>query len=530
MRKIEIVLIITVMVFLAIYTLVSDGKGLMRNLDEVFIYYYHEYPCYYEVTDWLHNFAAENPHIAMAESLGYSTRDSLAIWALKISNDPTVNQDKITAMINGSMHAEEIVGTVVCQFVAETLAAGYGIEEEITRYVDNFELWIVPIVNPEGYQVVMEELDYTFRKNKRDNNENGVFDFVFYHGNDTDGVDLNRNFPFNWDGPDAIDEWHSSFYRGPGPASESETQAMIRLCERERFTFSIWYHSSATGLFAETIIYPYKYQDTIICPDQDRNGAIAYRYAMNLMAEDVGAYNAQISQRMHGNAPDWEYYRFATVSFMTEIGTETQPPFEVAEFQMRNHFYGLEYLFRRTLDEEILRVHVTDYETGEPIEARVEIEGRHREGLTGQRYTDPIHGAHYRLMLAGNYTVWVSAEGYDEQYIDITIERGTPYDLAVELRTDAVAEDNLINNPKILTIEAIKPNPFNCSAEIKFNNEISTDEVIMVFNTSGTLVDRIRGNGTKSIRWIPDEHTASGLYLFTAGDNVTLPSKAVLVK
>jgi hypothetical protein len=101
--------------------------------------------------------------------------------------------------------------------------------------VNELTTWIVPLINPEGFMVVVEGLDTVFRKNKRDNNENGIFNFVPGTGNDTDGVDLNRNFPLNWDGEESSPYWYSTTYRGPSPASEPEVQAMMRLCERERF-------------------------------------------------------------------------------------------------------------------------------------------------------------------------------------------------------------------------------------------------------------------------------------------------------
>ncbi len=515
------------MAFFAIGFLIADGKSIMQNLDELHTYYYHDYPDYYEVMDWLSDFADENSDICIAESLGFSTRDSLPIWALKISDNPAVDEDEITVMVNGSIHAEEIVGTNVCQFLAETLAAAYGIEDEPTRFVDNYEIWIVPIVNPEGYQVVMEGLDYTFRKNKRDNNEDGVFNYVFYHANDTDGVDLNRNFPYNWDGPDAVDEMHSSFYRGPSPASEQETQAMIRLCERENFTFSIWYHSSASGMFNEKVIYPYKYQDTIICPDQDRNAYIAMRYASTLRKREHGVYIHQIGQRMHGNSTDWEYYRNATLAFMTEIGTETQPPWEIVEWQKRNHYNGLEYLFQRTLDDEILRAHVYDSTTGEPIRARIEIEGRYREGYTDPRYTDSLHGAHYRLIMAGDYNLWISAEGYHDKYIDISIERGVPFDIDIALSRDESIEENPIDKPQKLTMMKILPNPFNSACELEFNRMIP-NATINIYAIDGKIIDEIQFRNAKTAKWIPDADLPSGIYLI--GIDGEILSRAIFIK
>jgi hypothetical protein len=67
----------------------------------------------------------------------------------------------------------------------------------------NLEIWIVPTYNPEGLNVVHNGLDVSYRKNKHDFSPtgptpNGVFDYDPAIGNDIDGVDLNRNYDFNW--------------------------------------------------------------------------------------------------------------------------------------------------------------------------------------------------------------------------------------------------------------------------------------------------------------------------------------------
>jgi hypothetical protein len=56
-------------------------------------------------------------------------------------------------------------------------------------------LWFIPTLNPEGHNVVTANLDVSYRKNKRDNNNNGIFDFNPVTGGDIDGVDINRNLP-----------------------------------------------------------------------------------------------------------------------------------------------------------------------------------------------------------------------------------------------------------------------------------------------------------------------------------------------
>ncbi len=84
-----------------------------------------------------------------------------------------------------------------------------GIDEDlmeglVTYLVDNREIWIVPLLNPDGY-----EYDRTisepgqgggWRKNQRDQSQNlGMrSDGNGYFDEENDGVDLNRNYPYEW--------------------------------------------------------------------------------------------------------------------------------------------------------------------------------------------------------------------------------------------------------------------------------------------------------------------------------------------
>jgi plastocyanin len=66
------------------------------------------------------------------------------------------------------------------------------IEERVTYIVDNYEIWVIPILNPDGYMYDRDDPSRFWRKNMRDNDQNDRY------GDDCDGVDLNRNFPLHW--------------------------------------------------------------------------------------------------------------------------------------------------------------------------------------------------------------------------------------------------------------------------------------------------------------------------------------------
>ena len=99
----------------------------------------------------------------------------------------------------------------------------------------------LPVANPDGYDYTFTPDNRLWRKNLRDNNNDGKIT------PDPDGVDPNRNFPTNWnyDNEGSSSEFASETYRGPGPGSEAETKAFQKLLDRVGFEMNVNYHTAA---------------------------------------------------------------------------------------------------------------------------------------------------------------------------------------------------------------------------------------------------------------------------------------------
>lgn len=128
----------------------------------------------------------------------------------------------------------------------ERFAAG---EPEAVYLLTNRQLFVVPVVNPDGYvfnQTRNPQGGGLWRKNRRENG-GGAF-----------GVDLNRNYGTMefWDAPNNGSSLAtgSDTYRGPAPFSEPETQAIRSLCSVRNFKTALNYHT-----FSNLLIYPYSY-------------------------------------------------------------------------------------------------------------------------------------------------------------------------------------------------------------------------------------------------------------------------------
>jgi len=187
--------------------------------------------CYYnyaQIDSLLHLYEANNSDIAKVYTIGYSQQDNVPIYAMRISDNVAVDESEPALLFVGQVHAEEVLGTqITMSNIAEILANRQ--QPPYTQWIGQLDMWFVPTLNPEGHHVVTGGFDISYRKNKRDNNNNGIFDYVPSTGYDIDGVDINRNFSFNWVHGDTLLQGGGlevyDYYRGPAPMSESENRA-----------------------------------------------------------------------------------------------------------------------------------------------------------------------------------------------------------------------------------------------------------------------------------------------------------------
>jgi murein tripeptide amidase MpaA len=210
--------------------------------------------------------ANEHPDIVKPEIIGHSINGK-PILALRITRDarePT-NPDgsRPAAAYIATQHAREWIVPEQARRLAHLFIDNYGrsgaakdtnandiaglTASELTSLVNSREIWIVPVANPDGYDYTFTPGNRLWRKNLHDNNGDGNITIG-------DGVDPNRNFPKHWgfDNEGSSNDPATETYRGTGPASEPETQAMDALFRRVGFEFLVNYHSAAELLLYGT--------------------------------------------------------------------------------------------------------------------------------------------------------------------------------------------------------------------------------------------------------------------------------------
>ncbi len=196
-----------------------------------------------ELYQWALDLKTDFPEIVSSpDTIGY-TFENRPIWVIKISDNPEIDENEDEVFFNGAIHAGEVINPYVLMFFADQLCENYGDNTRITDVVNSREIWIMPVINVDGYcynEELHPEGGGGWRKNKR------TIDGILY------GVDLNRNFPTYWgiENGDASSDPNSTRYFGQSPASEPETQAVINFCNSHNFKMAINYHSSGTIVVA----------------------------------------------------------------------------------------------------------------------------------------------------------------------------------------------------------------------------------------------------------------------------------------
>lgn len=213
------------------------------------------------------------------------------IYYVRIAND-NVPGDKPKVLYTGMIHAREPIGMQHLLFFMYYIMENYDSDPAIQYLVDHAELYLVPMVNPDGYLYNMQTNPNgggMWRKNRK-SNVGGSF-----------GIDLNRNFGYMWgyDNTGSSPTPSSDTYRGTGPFSEPETQAIRDLCIEIPFTNALNYHS-----YSNLLLYNWGYIAST-CPDDN-----TYRRHGRILTSDNGyAYGAAslMLYTVNGGSDDWMY-------------------------------------------------------------------------------------------------------------------------------------------------------------------------------------------------------------------------------
>ncbi len=435
-------------------TSAEDTAFLSRNGLEYEIFELHEpalpvaaeldsfYYTYDEMADSFLSWVAQYPSIAHYEIIGTSQQEFRNIYAFKISDNVGLDEDEPVALFDGAHHACEIMGMEICLALIDTLLTNYGQQPSITNLVDSTEIWVVPLINPDGNSAVHAGISLNYRKNGRDHDNDGVL--YEYGCNDswtcpTEGVDVNRNYDWYWQYSGSNIPMNY-YYRGESPGSELENVAITSLVARIRPVVSITYHS-----WGEVIYYPWAWSNGSAAPDSQVIFNIALNIAQRIEREyGMGYYEPTASEGRGGLAENWQYGRYGVISFLPEtVAAQDFIPesLERKNAVIANNLQGVFYLLGRAHGSQITG-HVTDRRTGLPLQAEIKVLQNYST-LVSPRMSDSLYGTYHRLMTPGSYTVVAERAGYPARtFNNVVVQDGFPTVLDIRLGTLITGDAN----------------------------------------------------------------------------------------
>ncbi len=253
--------------------------------------FFSQYQNFNSVVSYLNTLAALRPDLARVESIGQSVQDR-EIWAIRISS-PGSEPGKPALVFNGCIHAREWITVMATMWTADRLVREYGSDADVTFMLDNYEIIIIPVLNPDGYVYTWTN-NRMWRKNRSSNSDGSR------------GVDLNRNWGYKWGGRGASTSPNSDTYRGPGPFSEPETTALAEFVRANpQIVGGIDIHS-----YSQLILHPWGY--TIqLCDDHDEFQALGDQMEAAMEAEHGTQWiNGPVYTTIYpasGVTSDWYY-------------------------------------------------------------------------------------------------------------------------------------------------------------------------------------------------------------------------------
>ncbi|MCK4305031.1 MAG: carboxypeptidase regulatory-like domain-containing protein [Candidatus Eisenbacteria sp.] len=327
-----------------------------------------DYHTYESLSTELQQIATDHPDITMLSSIGLSV-EGRELWMMKISDNVGVDEPEPEFKYTSTMHGDEPVGTEMCVYLIRLLVEGYGTDPELTALVDDLEIWICPLHNPDG----------------------------FVHGtrSNANGFDLNRNFP------DPVTDPYDDPTGRP-----VEVQHMMYFQYDHNFILGANFHTGAV-----VVNYPWDSMYGEYTPDH----AMIHNLALGYAFRNPPMWNSPYFPQgviigwewyvIHGGMQDWAYNWRNEVHYTIELSDIKWPPgSQLPGFWEDNREAMLWLLNQARIGVE---GYVTDASAGTPLKAIIDV-----EEIGKSIWGEPIDGYYHRLLEPGTYTLEFSAFGY----------------------------------------------------------------------------------------------------------------------
>ena len=455
-----------------------EPKGISTSSSVSEALNWDSYPTYSQYDSIMRSFATLYPSHCRLDTIGTSINGKLVL-VLKISDNAATDEDEPEVFYTSTMHGDETGGFILMMRLADHILRNYQSDGRIKELVDNLEIWINPLANPDGTYRTGNTITSPFR---------------FNAGN----VDLNRNFPDPFE---------------PGKELEKETIDMMNFMGEHRFVLSANFHSGA-----EVVNYPWDRWITKFHADNDwfyditrvyADTAHKFSDASYMNDFDNGVVRGAVWYIIYGGRQDfvtWELHgREVTIELDESYVT---PAAQLPLLWEYNYRSLLGYL-----ENALYGIHgrVLDIISSDAVAAKIFIAGHDKD--SSQVYSDTLSGSFTRFLSPGLWDLTFSARGYRDTTIsNISVMRSQRTDLVV----------NMVPISKIDTIDppppVLYPNPASSVLKALLAGQMTGTVNVKIYNSAGRLMENYDTLAEQGIALVIDvKRLSQGIYtiLFT---------------
>jgi hypothetical protein len=376
----------------------TDSKGIITASDLKQAMEWESYPSYTQYDSIMQSFATLHPALCHLETIGTSIYGKLVL-ALKISDNADTDEDEPETFFSSSLHGDETGGFIMMLHLADYLLKNYGTDSRVKNLVDNLEIWINPLANPDGTYRTGNTIASPIRDN-------------------ANGYDLNRNFP----DPET-----------PNTEKQKETIDMMKFLRNHKFVLSVNFHSGE-----EVVNYPWD-RWSFLHADNDWFYSISRKYADTVHFNSIAGYMTFMENGVT-NGYDWYKINGGRQDFVTwelqgrEVTIELDDSFVTPVANLASLWKYNWHSLLGYLENALYGIHgtVKDALTEAPVNAKVFISNHDKD--SSHVYSDPLSGSFVRLIAPGTWDILFTAAGYFSKGIkDVTVTDGQKTSLEVKM-------------------------------------------------------------------------------------------------
>ncbi len=423
------------------------AKGSLNAISTAMAMGWESYPTWPQYDSIMKYFSDNYPSLCNLDTIGTSIKGRY-VFALKISDNAGTDEDEPEVFFTSTMHGNETSGFILMLRFADYLLQNYENDGRIRSLVDNLEIWINPLANPDGTYSEGNLITWPTRFNSF-------------------GYDLNRNFP------DPV---------SAEPAVQKETTDMVNFMKNHRFVLSANFHSGI-----ELVNYPWDRWQRYHA-DNDWFYRISRNYAdtVHLYSEpgymtdmENGITNGYEWYQAYGTRQDYVTWELQGREVTIELHNSYLTPADQLAAIWESNRRSLVGFLENALSG--IHGYVSDYHSGMPVAASVVI--RYHDEDNSEVTSDIISGRFVRLIEPGTWDLTFSAEGYRDTVVSVITTTGEITELSVEM-SSAINRVDTTNHVSPF----LYPNPASTYIKAVLPEELKGELWIGIYSVSGKKV------------------------------------------